>query len=88
MEDIIFISQREELLDPIKLNATMTDYYKFVDATARLVNAAKQCSPSTFTDDEVVVDVVKITKKRDATTALFTDAGLKTIKTIIVNCMI
>ena len=87
MEDIIFISKNETLLNLLKLNSKIIDYYKFVDATAPFVNGAKQCSPSTFTEesDEVLADAVKITKKRDATTALFSGTGLKSNMIIVLS---
>ncbi len=88
MKDIIFISTHKTLLDLLQQTATTIDYYKFLEATAPFISGAKQCSPSTLREesDEVLVDVVNISKKRDATTAaLFTETGLKTNKMAILT---
>ena len=89
MNDIKFISTHEDLLNDLKANAKKIDYYKFVNAAELLVEGGtKQCSPAAATSsssssstsssvpaelDEIVTDV-KMTKKRDATTA-FADTG-------------
>ena len=86
MNDIKFISTHEDLLNDLKANAKKIDYYKFVNAAELLVEGGtKQCSPAAASSsspssssvpaelDEIVTDV-KMTKKRDATTA-FADTG-------------
>ena len=76
MNDIKFISKHENLMNELKINVKIIDYYKFINAVALLIDGVtKQCTPTTvpIEKDEVSIDV-KMAKKRDATSA-FTDTG-------------